>query len=96
MGQISRFNGIRSLNFEGNVAQGYSSGEALKTLERFIEEIAPNTIQIEWAGSATRNGMGVAVVGGMLFTTVIGVFIVHALCRIIFDIDFKNESRKIR
>ncbi|MBO4780556.1 MAG: multidrug efflux RND transporter permease subunit [Selenomonadaceae bacterium] len=31
------------------------------------------------AGSAARNGMGVAVVGGMLFATILGVFIIPVL-----------------
>ena len=28
------------------------------------------------AGAAARNGMGVAVVGGMLFATVLGIFLI--------------------
>ncbi|MBR3623824.1 MAG: efflux RND transporter permease subunit, partial [Selenomonadaceae bacterium] len=28
------------------------------------------------AGAAARNGMGVAVVGGMLFTTALGIFLI--------------------
>ena len=31
------------------------------------------------AGSAARNGMGVAVVGGMLFATTLGIFVIPVL-----------------
>ena len=31
------------------------------------------------AGAAARNGMGVAVVGGMLFATIFGIFLIPVL-----------------
>jgi multidrug efflux pump subunit AcrB len=37
------------------------------------------------AGSGARNGMGAAVVGGMFFATLIGIFVVPVLFKVIFD-----------
>lgn len=47
--QITRYNGMRCVAFDGNVSKGYSTGQALDALEEVVEEIAPNTFQIEWA-----------------------------------------------
>ena len=47
--QISRYNGVRCVNFDANVSEGFSSGEALAALEAVVEEVAPNTFQIAWA-----------------------------------------------
>lgn len=60
--QISRYNGVRSVNFDGNVSEGFSTGQALDALEEVVEQVAPNTFQIEWSGQSrqeklTRNSV---------------------------------------
>lgn len=47
--QISRYNGVRCVNFDANVGEGFSTGQALDALEEVVEEVAPNTFQIAWA-----------------------------------------------
>ncbi|MBR1804933.1 MAG: efflux RND transporter permease subunit, partial [Selenomonadaceae bacterium] len=47
--QLSRYNGVRCVSFSANVGEGFSSGEALDALEQVVEEVAPETFQIEWA-----------------------------------------------
>lgn len=47
--QISRYNCVRCVNFEGNVGEGFSTEQALDAMEEVVEEIAPNTFQIEWS-----------------------------------------------
>ena len=47
--QTSRYNGVRCVNFNANVGEGFSSGEALDALEQVVEEVAPETFQVEWA-----------------------------------------------
>ena len=47
--QISRYNGVRCVDFEVNVGEGFSTGQAIDALEEVVEEVAPNTFQIEWA-----------------------------------------------
>ncbi|MBR3746332.1 MAG: efflux RND transporter permease subunit, partial [Selenomonadaceae bacterium] len=52
--QISRYNGTRCVNFDGNVGEGFSTGQALDALEEVVEEVAPNTFQIEWADASRQ------------------------------------------
>lgn len=73
-GQITRFNGIRSLNFEGNVAH-YSSGAALTALEKIVEEIAPNTFQIEWAGISRQEKLAQSETSKILALSFVFVFL---------------------
>ncbi len=47
--QISRYNGMRCVNFDGNVGEGFSTGQALDALEEVVETVAPDTFQIAWA-----------------------------------------------
>ena len=47
--QITRYNEMRCVSFDGNVGEGFSTGQALDALEEVVEEVAPDTFQIEWA-----------------------------------------------
>ena len=48
------------------------------------------------AGSAARNGMGVAVVGGMLFATSLGIFLIPVFFVIVQYISSKLSRKKIK
>lgn len=52
--QISRYNCVHCVNFEGNVGEGFSTEQALDAMEEVVEEIAPNTFQIEWSGQSRQ------------------------------------------
>lgn len=72
---ISRFNGLRCLNFEGNVAQGYSTGEAMAALEEIVEEIAPGVFQIEWTGISRQAKLAQDVTVEILILSLVFVFL---------------------
>lgn len=49
---INHYNIFRSIEINGAAAPGYSSGEALNTMERVAEEVLPPGIGYEWSGTA--------------------------------------------
>lgn len=49
---ISRFNGTRSLSFQGNAADGYSSGQAMQAMEEVVAANAPSGFTLEWSGQS--------------------------------------------
>ena len=49
---ISRFNGVRSVKFQGNAASGYSSGQAIAAMEEVVAQVAPAGFSIEWSGQS--------------------------------------------
>ena len=50
--QISRFNGTRTVQIQGNAGTGYSSGEAMNAIEEIVHENAPSGFNIEWSGQS--------------------------------------------
>ena len=73
--QISRFNGVRCLSFEANVGEGFSTGEALDAIEEVVEEIAPNTFQIEWAEQSRQEKLAQSSVAEILALALLFVFL---------------------
>ena len=51
---ISRFNGVRSIGFEGNMAEGFSSGEAMDAMEETVNRVAPGAFQLEWTATSRQ------------------------------------------
>lgn len=49
-GTIKRFNMFQSAIISGEAAHGYSSGQAMKELERIAAEHLPSSIGVEWSG----------------------------------------------
>lgn len=49
---ISRFNGARSITFQGSVGSGYSSGQAMAAMEEIVREVAPSGFNVEWSGQS--------------------------------------------
>lgn len=49
---ISRFNGVRTIKFQGNAASGYSSGQAIDAMEEVVAQTAPAGFSIEWSGQS--------------------------------------------
>ena len=50
--QISRFNGARSLTFQGSAGAGYSSGEAMAAITEIVHKHAGSGFNIEWSGQS--------------------------------------------
>lgn len=49
-GTISRFNMFNSATISGEAANGYSTGQAMETLQKIAMERLPENIGIEWSG----------------------------------------------
>lgn len=49
---ISRFNATRSITIQGNVGNGYSSGQAIATMEQVVKDTAPTGFNVEWSGQS--------------------------------------------
>ncbi len=73
--QISRYNGVRCVNFDGNVGEGFSTGQALDALEEVVEEVAPNTFQIEWAEQSRQEKLAQNSVAQILALAIVFVFL---------------------
>lgn len=73
--QISRYNGVRSVNFDGNVSEDFSTGQALDALEEVVEQVAPNTFQIEWSGQSRQEKLTRNSVVEVLALSLIFVFL---------------------
>ena len=50
--QISRFNGTRAVQIQGNAADGYSSGQAMNAIQQVVQEQAPTGFNVEWSGQS--------------------------------------------
>ncbi|HTU68230.1 MAG TPA: multidrug efflux RND transporter permease subunit [Steroidobacteraceae bacterium] len=51
---IQRFNGFAAMNIVGSNAQGYSSGEAMKEMNRIVAEDLPPGFGVDWAGQSLQ------------------------------------------
>jgi HAE1 family hydrophobic/amphiphilic exporter-1 len=49
---ISRFNAARSIQINGSVGEGYSSGQALAAMEKLAKETLPSGFSVEWSGQS--------------------------------------------
>ena len=49
---ISRFNAARSIQINGSVGAGYSSGQALAAMEKLAKETLPSGFSVEWSGQS--------------------------------------------
>jgi HAE1 family hydrophobic/amphiphilic exporter-1 len=47
---ISHYNLFRSIEINGSPADGYSSGQAIATMQRLAAEVLPNSMSFEWSG----------------------------------------------
>jgi HAE1 family hydrophobic/amphiphilic exporter-1 len=74
--QITRYNNLRAVTFNGTAAPGHSSGEALAAMERVSRTVLPPGYTFEWTGAALQEKqaagqtlfiLGIAVVFAYLF-----------------------------
>ena len=70
--RVPRYNLFQSAALIGDAAPGYSSGEALNTMERLAEEVLPDGIDFEWTELAyqeknTGNTAAIAFIMAVLF-----------------------------
>jgi multidrug efflux pump subunit AcrB len=74
--QITRYNNLRAVAFNGTATPGHSSGEALAAMERVSQQVLPDAYTFEWTGTALQERqvagqtgyiLGVAVLFAYLF-----------------------------
>ncbi|KFZ30531.1 multidrug transporter AcrB [Pseudidiomarina salinarum] len=51
-GSLNRYNRMRSITIEANLAEGYSLGEALAYLENIVQEQLPDDVSIDYKGES--------------------------------------------
>ncbi|MGB3492154.1 MAG: efflux RND transporter permease subunit [Elainellaceae cyanobacterium] len=49
---INHYNGFRSIEINGSAAPGYSSGDALQTMQQVAEQVLPAGVGYQWSGTA--------------------------------------------
>jgi len=76
--QISRFNGTRAVAFQGNAAQGYSSGQAMNAIEEVVNEEAGTGFSIEWSGQSREEKKASSSTGQVLALALVFVFLMLA------------------
>ena len=72
---ISRFNATRSVSIQGNAADGYSSGQAMKAIQEVVHENAPSGFNIEWSGQSREEAKASSSTLKMLALSILFVFL---------------------
>lgn len=73
--QISRFNGVRAIQFQGSAGQGYSSGQAMNAIEEIIKQYAPTGYNIEWSGQSREEKNASSSTGRVMGLALLFVFL---------------------
>jgi multidrug efflux pump len=72
---LSRYNGYPSVQLNGASAPGYSSGQALETMERLSGEILPPGVNFEWSGQSLQERIAGGQAGFIFLLSFIFVFL---------------------
>ncbi|ROS05415.1 multidrug efflux pump [Sinobacterium caligoides] len=75
--RLERFNGISSVNIQGAVAQGYSTGEAMRDIEQLAEQL-PQGFGIAWNGLSYEERQSGSQAPSLYALSVLMVFLVLA------------------
>ena len=74
-GSIKRFNMFNSAVIRGSAADGYSSGQAMATIERLAHEHLPDNIGVEWSGLSFQEQQAGGQTGLVLMLVFLFVFL---------------------
>lgn len=74
-GNIKRFNMFNSSVIRGEASKGYSSGEAMSTLEKIASEKLPENIGVEWSGLSYQEKQAGGKTGLILTLVFLFVFL---------------------
>ena len=75
--QRTRFNGLPSFNINGAAAPGYSSGEAMRTMEQLVQGLGRG-IGFEWAGQSLEEKQSGSQAFWLFTVSILVVFLVLA------------------
>ncbi|WP_230279482.1 efflux RND transporter permease subunit [Croceicoccus sp. Ery15] len=76
--RVTRYNLQRAIEVDGSVAPGFSTGQALSTMERIADETLPAGYDTEWTGIAYQQSMAGNTAGVVFGMAVLFVFLVLA------------------
>ena len=74
-GNIRRFNMFTTAVIRGSAASGYSSGEAMRTMEKIAEEHLPENIGVEWSGLSFQEKKAEGQMGMIMALVFLFVFL---------------------
>lgn len=72
---ISRFNAARSIQINGSVGSGYSSGQAIAAMEKLAKETLPSGFNVEWSGQSRQEKKAGSTTLQILALSLIFVFL---------------------
>jgi multidrug efflux pump len=72
--KLERFNGIASVNIQGNPAQGVSSGEALTEMEKMVSQLSGG-FGVDWAGLSYEEKEAGSQSGQLYLISILVVFL---------------------
>ncbi|AZR94276.1 multidrug efflux RND transporter permease [Bordetella trematum] len=72
--KLNRYNGVPAYNIQGQAAHGYSSGDAMKEMERIAAKL-PTGIGFEWTGMSFEERMSDAQAPALYAISLIVVFL---------------------
>jgi len=75
--RLERYNGVSSINIQGEAAPGHSSGDAMRAMEEHIAKL-PKGIGHEWTGLSFQERMAQAQTTLLYFFSVLAIFLVLA------------------
>lgn len=75
---ISRFNVFPAAKINGNPSPGYSSGQALNTMEEIAKEILPDDMSFAWGGESYQEKSTGGTSSSMLMAGMLMVFLILA------------------
>ncbi len=75
--QRTRFNGLPSFNINGNAAFGFSSGEAMQTMEKLVQGLGKG-IGFDWAGQSLEEQQSGSQATKLFSLSILMVFLVLA------------------
>ncbi len=79
---LSRYNRVRAITIEANLAEGLALGDALSHLERLVVERLPETVVVDYKGQS----LGLKRTGeSVIFVFVLGVFVVFLVLAAQFE-----------
>jgi len=79
---LNRYNRVRAITLESNLADGYSLGEALTHLENLTREHLPDTVMIDYKGQSLDFKTSGA---SILFVFLLGLFVVFLVLAAQFE-----------
>lgn len=77
-GTVQRFNMFNTAMFSGEPAPGYSSGQAMETMEKIVNQYFPESVEVEWSGLSFQEKKESGNTGFVLALAFLFVFLVLA------------------